>query len=164
MLTGCYDDRPTFPQGTVEGYRPVYTTETAKEISLEDPRSLHHPGKLYVYGKYLLVNEENEGIHVFDNQDPQHPAPLGFIQLLGSQDIAIRNGVLYANHMGDIVALKVTDFQTLTEQGRVPVSTWGLGAPPPGGSYFECIDPAQGIVIRWKKVQIRNPQCYADYF
>jgi hypothetical protein len=71
--------------------------------------------------------------------------------------------VLYANHMGDIVALKITDFETLTLQGRIAISQWVMGVPPPADSYFECVDPAKGIVVNWKKTQIKNPRCYADY-
>jgi hypothetical protein len=164
-LQSCWqDERPQFPLGVVDAYVPVYSSPSLKEISFEAPRAVQNPGKIYIYNSYLLINEPNEGIHVFDNSDPTKPLPLGFLQLLGSQEIAIRDNVLYANHLGDIVALKITDFQTLTLQGRVTVSEWGMGVPPPAGSYFECADPSRGMVMSWAKRKIENPKCYADYF
>jgi hypothetical protein len=109
------------------------------------------------------VNEVNKGIHVFDNTAPDNPKAIGFVQLLGNTDMAIRNDVLYADYMGNLVALQVHDFENLTSVGTLPLQDWNLGIPPPGGSYFECVDPEKGIVTGWKKTTLKKRECYASY-
>lgn len=163
FFTGCYIE-PTSADGDsmpIEGYRPVYGTPDRSEITFLQPQSIENPGKIYRYGKYLLVNEQKKGIHLFDNTDPQAPLNIGFIQMLGNTDMAIKDGVLYADHLGSLVALTTDDFTTVQEKGRLPLRNWNLGMPPPAGFHFECVDPAKGLVVSWKKVELKNPQCYA---
>lgn len=161
-LAGCVTTDPEFPEEQdVSGYVPVYGQPAATDIVMADARSIENPGKIYVYGKYLLVNEVRKGIHVFDNTNPDEPLALGFLQLLGNTDMAIKDGQLYADHMGNLVALSVNDFGTIEEKGRLPLETWDLGIPPPAGFYFECVDPAKGLVVDWTKAELHNPECYA---
>jgi len=162
FLTGCYvDPEPLDNQEVKEGYRPVYGSVDKGEISFTQSRSVDNPGKIYVYDKYLLVNERKKGIHVFDNSNPTNPVNLGFIQMLGNTDMAIKDGVLYADHLGNLVALTVNDFNNIQEQGRLLIRNWHLGVPPPAGYYFECIDQSKGIVISWQKSESKNFKCYA---
>lgn len=162
LLGSCYDAGPQFT--AVEqavGYKPVYGSASASQIMMTSPRSIVDPGKIYLYGKYLLVNERTQGIHVFDNSNPAEPVKLGFLQLLGNTDMAIKDSLLYADYMGNLVALTVNDFGTIEEKGRLPLHQWLNGVPAPPGSYFECVDPEKGAVLYWKKAELRNPQCYA---
>ena len=161
-INGCYVEGIEKTEDVeVEGYAPVYGSFEETEIKLLDSRPVKNPGKIYVYGNYLLINELKSGIHIFNNSDQLHPTPVGYIQMLGNSDMAINNNVLYADHMGSLVALKVSDFTELEETGNLSLKNWNLGLPPPSGVYFECIDRDQGLVIGWKKVKIRNPLCYA---
>ncbi len=152
------DDQPL-----VEAYVPVYATSMASQIKMEEPTTIKNPGKIYIYGGFLLVNEKGKGIHVYDNVDPAHPQPKGFISILGNSDMAVRNDVLYADHMGNIVAIDIDNFQTLTERGSLSIQNWTLGVPPPPQVFFECADPAKGLIVDWKKVTMKKPECYATY-
>lgn len=144
------------------GYRPVYGSPELSTIALEDAKAVKNPGKIYMYGKYLLVNEIKEGIHLYDNSDPSNPSPVGFIRMLGNTDMAIRNDVLYADHMGNLVALALNDFKAIAEKGRLDLAEWNLGVPPPVGEYFECVDPAKGLVVGWHKTESQKKlNCYA---
>lgn len=162
LLAGCDIDEPEMvdPADRV-GFRPVYGVAETSEITLVDAKPVKNPGKIYVYGRYLLVNELKEGIHVFDNADPSSPVAAGFIQLLGNTDMAIKDGTLYADHMGNLVALSTDDFTNITEKGRLSLANWNLGVPPPASHYFECVDPSKGLVVAWKKTQAQNLKCYA---
>lgn len=73
-------------------YQPVYKSLSSvrKEMGFTQARKMERPGKIYQYGAYLLVNELWKGIHVFDNTNPASPRKLGFINILGNVDIAIR--------------------------------------------------------------------------
>ena len=108
-----------------------------------------------------MINEKGEGIHVFDNTDPKSPRPVGFVQMLGNSDMAMKDDVLYGDHMGNLVALTVDNFNNVTKTQSLPLQNWELGVPPPANKHFECIDQSKGVVVRWVKVQLKNPSCYA---
>lgn len=71
------------------------------------------PGKLCLYGPWVLLVERYKGIHVIDNSDPAQPTNRAFIRVPGCQDVAVRNDVLYVDNAVDLVGFKV-DFSALT--------------------------------------------------
>lgn len=145
----------------VQGFRPVYSSNSAMEIKMSAEREINNPGKIYVYGNYLLVNESGKGIHVFDNADPANPQALGFVEMLGNTDMAIKDGVLYADHVGQLVAITLNGFTQLQEKGRLSINQWYYGVPPPSQHHFECVNPEQGVVTSWQRATLTNPDCYA---
>jgi hypothetical protein len=164
MLLGC-DGVDEVTNADVQhhysGYRPVYGSQELSAISLTDPQSIKNPGKIYVYGKYLLINDIKEGIHIYDNSNVQAPVAIGFIRMLGNSDMAIKNNVLYGDHLGNVVALSIGDFDTIVEKGRLKLADWNLGIPPPSGHYFECVDASKGLVTGWRESENENLKCYA---
>ena len=159
LLSGCYETSTV--DTVVQGYVPIYGSREQSTIELVSSQPINNPGKIYVYGQFLLVNEVKEGIHIFDNINPATPKPIGFIRILGNIDMAIKDNVLYADHMGDLVALDVSDFKMAKTTGRLPLHTWFLGVPPPVRSSFECVNPEMGLVVSWRKAELKNPECYA---
>lgn len=152
---------PRTGEATNVGYRPVYGPQEYTTITWTNPQAIRNPGKIYIYGKYLLINEMKEGIHVYDNSNPQAPVVTGFIRVLGNTDMAIKDGVLYVDHMGNLVALTVTDFTSMQEKGRLDLANWNLGVPPPAGARFECVESSKGVVVGWEKTEPENLKCYA---
>ncbi|HOX82437.1 MAG TPA: hypothetical protein PLJ60_06240 [Chryseolinea sp.] len=165
LLQSCYliNTDSSMQNTVVEGYKPVYGSSEGGEIKFVDSRTITNPGKIYLYNKYLLINEINQGIHVYNNADPENPLAVGFIQLVGNSDMAVKNDVLYADHMGNIVTINIQDFNTLTQQASLPLRNWNFGIPPPSGFYFECVQTEKGVVVDWKKTEIKNPSCYANF-
>jgi hypothetical protein len=165
-LNACaYDDGPEI----VQGYRPIYNPLDIAGIALQDAQPVRYPGKIYRYGAYLLINEYNRGIHLFDNKNPAAPVPIGFIHILGNRELAIRDNVLYVDHLNYLVALGIDDFNTLVKIGSTPlgkeldpgrVMTSNM-PPPPKGYYFDCVDPLKGYVTGWEPATLENPSCYA---
>jgi phosphoglycerate-specific signal transduction histidine kinase len=47
--------------------------ELRTQVKSESPRALERPGKMYIKGSYLFVNEIKEGIHIIDNSNPSSP-------------------------------------------------------------------------------------------
>jgi hypothetical protein len=159
VLSGCPEnDYPQFPVGEVEGYKPVYAPEEDAKISFGPARTLKHPGKIYSYNNYLLINERFEGIHVFDNTNKARPKALGFLKVYGNVDLAIRNNILYVDHIGYLVALSIADLQNIKELSRI--SSWSNNLPPFDGRYFECVDRSRGEVIGWVLATLKNPECF----
>ncbi|TAK47364.1 MAG: hypothetical protein EPO28_01935 [Saprospiraceae bacterium] len=83
---------------------------------VEGPRVLKAPGQIYFYNNFIFINEKREGIHVIDNADPANPQNISFINIPGNEDLAIRNGVLYANTYIDLLAIDLMNYQVV---GRV---------------------------------------------
>lgn len=160
-LSACFYEGPHSVPLIVNGYRPQYGSESMRAIELVESKELKNPGKIYKYKNFLLVCEIDEGIHVFDNADVTLPKSVGFIRIVGNSDMAIKDDVLYADHMGNLVALTIDNFSTISTKGTLPLQNWNLGLPPPAGFHFECIDQSKGLVIRWEKARLQNPACYA---
>ncbi len=95
-------------------YNPVYIKmdEVRNDIQTEAPRALKHPGKIYVFGRYLYVNEYHEGIHIIDNQDPENPQPVSFIKIPGNVDMVVNGNLLYADNYVDLVTMNVENPQS----------------------------------------------------
>lgn len=90
----------------------------------EAPRALKNPGQLYYYDNKIFINERREGIHVIDNTDPVHPQNIAFIAIPGNEDLAIRNGVLYANAYVDLLAIDLLTYQEIGRAESVFQPLW----------------------------------------
>jgi hypothetical protein len=120
-FAGC-DPRtePAPPAYTEEGYRPIYLSyDELRQVTTQGPRSLRHPGKIYVRGTYLFINEPGEGIHIINNQNPADPQPLAFVTIRGNVDMAVKGNVLYADNATDLVALDISNPQRVQVLNRV---------------------------------------------
>jgi hypothetical protein len=161
-MVGC-ETTEEKPLSETRGFVPVYGPQADATIQLVDPLPVQDPGKIYQYNNYLLVNEINKGIHVFNNEDPANPTPVAFIKMVGNTDMAIKNDILYANHLGDIVAVDIEGFAKAETLSSIPFGKRYFGVLPPKGYYFECIDQTKGLVINWVEANINETtmDCYA---
>ncbi len=101
---------------------PVY--RSAKEIrettvSVEAPRELKDPGKLYFKHPYIFINEKNKGIHVINNSNNRNPQNVAFLNIEGNVDIAVKGNILYADNYTDLLAIDITDPQSARVVNRV---------------------------------------------
>jgi hypothetical protein len=161
-MAACVDPVSSSTQRDNEsGYIPIYGSDELRKITFLNAREIKSPGRIYIYGKYLLINENNQGIHVFDNADPMNPKPVGFINILGNYDMAVKDNVLYAGHLGNISAVEINSFIDLHVKGTLALDDWNFGLAPPAGFYFQCVEPEKGPVIGWEKSISKNLECYA---
>lgn len=108
ILSGCLKDKVS---RTYTLLTPVYKNkqEVLNEVSGKPARSMENPGKIYVYGNYLFVNEINKGVHVIDNSNPSNPVNKSFINIPGNVDIAVKGNILYADIYTDMLTLDISD-------------------------------------------------------
>ncbi|MFT4015585.1 hypothetical protein DC498_15490 [Terrimonas sp.] len=158
-ISACTVDPP--PPKETEGYVPVYA-EKAKpsSVSFQQPQAIENAGKIYVKDKLLYQVENGKGIHVISIADPSKPVREGFIPIAGAQEISILNNSLYTNTYNDLLVLDISSPENITitkyiENAFTLVST----VTPPESGYFECVDPAKGMVIGWTKKKIYSPKC-----
>ena len=104
MLSGCPFPEEPMPNSA---YQPILMSreQLEKSIALKEPRIISNPGKLYHYGGYILINELYEGVHIIDNKNPESPVSIGFIQVPGNVDFAVKDNVIFVDNAVDLVAL-----------------------------------------------------------
>ena len=142
------DDMPMqpFPQSN---YSPVTVNRSELETSttFENPRTIVNSGKIYVMGQLLFINEKNEGFHVFNNTNPENPVNIGFLKVLGSSDLAVKEGVIYANNAVDLIAIQADyDTASILITKRI-ANTFPQMISPDGFHYYNSDE--DDIVISW---------------
>jgi hypothetical protein len=165
FLASCFGRYVEPSPNPKEGYRPVYANrEQLEKITLESPRKMVNPGKIYVKGDILFVNEINAGIHIFDNSNKSKPVATAFISILGNVDIAAKENTIYADNVTDLVAIDISSPSVIKVTKRVKnlFNANTQNFPPYRNTYFECVDEKKGVVVGWEKYEIKEggiPNC-----
>ncbi len=126
---------------------PVYVPldEFRSAVAVQPAKELKVPGKIYVKGDYLFINEKDKGIHIYDNSNPRNPVNLAFINIPGNGDIAVKGTTLYADSYIDLVALDISDINNIRVLKRI--QSIFPNALNQNGIY---VDTTKGIAIDWK--------------
>ncbi|MHA4846917.1 LVIVD repeat-containing protein [Flavitalea antarctica] len=108
LLSSCMKDKLT---KTYTIYSPVYKTkqEVLASVKFAEPQTISSPGKIYILGKYIFLNELNKGVHVIDNANASSPKVIGFINIPGNVDIAVKGNILYADMYADLLTIDISD-------------------------------------------------------
>ena len=150
FLSGCLRDDCNTTRTYIR-FDPVYKTasEVRAGISVQGPRELRNPGKLYVYGQYLFINEKNEGIHVIDNADAANPKNLAFWSIPGNVDMAIQGNFMYVDQYVDLVTVDISNMQSPKEVCRSQEAFLLYG-----------IDPQRGYLVDYQQTEVtENLSC-----
>lgn len=150
MLASCKKDK-CVQTVTYKTYEPVYMSydELHNSVKSEEAQQLKNPGKIYLKGNYIFVNEVDKGIHVIDNSNPSSPQNIAFINIPGNMDISASGNVLYADNYIDLVALDISNPRNVTVLKRVenalPYRQYTNG-------YYA--DPQKGIAVDWVEREV----------
>lgn len=163
-LAGCFPEpAPAFPEGDVVGYEPVYLSDADNSIQLVGTQPVEDPGQIYLLGDVLFLNDIGKGIHIIDNSDPVNPVNQGFLQVQGSQNMVVRNGIIYINQYNSLLAIDANDPENINVISRdIDVLQTGQfnDQLPPQSGYFICPDSELGTIVGWRLTTISNPKCY----
>lgn len=108
-LSNC-SDKSTLTYKTTELVNITLSLDDLRSgFAVESVKTLEKPGNIYVYGKYLFINEQHDGLHIVDNSDPSNPIFIGYLRIPGNSDLVIRNNMLYANSGPDMVILDISN-------------------------------------------------------
>jgi len=120
LLASCEFD--SYQTVTYSVNEPVFISgeEFRNSVNVtSDARELKEYGKMCFYEGYLYLSEPGKGIHIINNENPSNPKIVGYIELMGNQDLAIRNGFLYADALIDLVWFDISNPSNPTLKGRV---------------------------------------------
>lgn len=132
VLSSCLKDTCSKLR-TYTFYQPVYktTAEVRANIKSKPPVAIEQPGKLFVIGNYIFLNEVDKGIHIIDNSDPASPVNISFVEIPGNMDLAVKGNMLYADLYTDLVTLNITDPLNIKvehyNEGVFPYRSYGYG-------------------------------------
>ncbi|PWS27601.1 hypothetical protein DHW03_08415 [Pedobacter yonginense] len=103
--------------------------QIVKMISVKEMRALpvgiskaievKKTGKIYLYKDYLFINEPNEGIHIYNNSNPNAPINVAFLKIPGNIDLAVHNNILYADSFIDLLAFDLSSINNIKQVKRV---------------------------------------------
>ncbi len=157
FFSACKDEVvKTFTYHTQVPYYLPVTKLRAMVVDVQAPQKLKIPGKIYLYGDYLFINELNKGIHVVDNSDPASPRFINFINIPGNADMAVNNHILYADNYIDLLAFDISNPAQIKAVKRVEDVFDNL-----------YVDKNKGLILGYKDTVItyqksEMPQPYYD--
>ena len=108
VTTACTKD---YVKESYTFFRPVYKTKTEVRANIKNSAAeqLVQPGKLFIKGNYVFLNELNKGVHIIDYSNPAAPKNISFINIPGNVDLAVRGNFLYADCYTDLVTIDISN-------------------------------------------------------
>jgi len=110
LLVGCWNFGSN--ENDVVGepaslYQAVTMDREAFEnaVQIMPPQPVIKSGKIYINGNLLFVNDVNKGFHIYNYADAANPVAIGFLNIPGATDLAMRNTVLFINQATDLVTI-----------------------------------------------------------
>ncbi|MBI9035907.1 MAG: hypothetical protein JEZ03_15705 [Bacteroidales bacterium] len=137
-------------------YKPVLMKRDKLEASIvfQDAQVLKAPGKIYFKDQYILINEKYKGVHIINNTDPSNPVNIGFINVPGMVDMAMKANTLYVDNAVDLVAIDLSDLPNINVTDRKENVFPEL--VPPGYDFLPYQyaignRPENTVIVRWEK-------------
>lgn len=139
---------------TYKTYAPVYMSyaDLRKAVTSQVAQPLKTPGKIYLRGNYIFVNEVDKGIHVIDNTNPSSPQNIAFINIPGNLDLAVIGNVLYADSYIDLLALDISNPGHVTVLSRIQ----NMIPPRVYYTYGYNVDTSKGVVVDWTPTTVTD--------
>jgi len=143
-------------------YKPVLMkrAELEKSISFSLAREMIQPGKIYLKGDTIYINEKYKGIHVIDNTDPTNPKKIGFIVIPGCIDMAMKTDILYADNSVDLVSIQLGGNLSQLSVTKRLKNTFPELTPPDNrtlqSQYQPNNRPENTVIVGWEKIYEDN--------
>ena len=102
VLMGCKDDGVRVEVVRYAINEPVFMSisEFRNSVKVTDEVvPITKRGKICFYKDYLYISSPDKGIHIVDNRNPASPRIAGFVELIGNEDLSIKDDKLYADRM-----------------------------------------------------------------
>ena len=153
MIHGCSDS--VEETVTYKINEPVFMSADLFRKSVrvtQVPQEIGKQGKIAFFQGYMYISEPEKGIHIIDNRNPANPNTIGFIELLGNADMAIKDNILYADSYIDLVWFDVSTPAQPRLLGRKE-EVFPTSVPATENNYLcdyeKSMDRSNGIVIGW---------------
>lgn len=149
VTTSCYR---CVEKNDITQMSPVYMSmdELRSSVRFEKSRAIEESGKIYFKDDFIYISEYGKGIHVINNQDPYAPANVGFINVPGNSELAMKNNTLLVNSAVDLVSINMANPTAPIEEGRLENAfTFEMPVTMTEEVRYEEPDPSKGLVVGW---------------
>ncbi len=120
LFSACTKDKGTITMTYNKGTAVYGDLNEVRSLPLlSAPRAIDNPGKIFIGEDFILIGEENEGIHVYDNTNPSSPVNVSFIQLPFTKEFYVDNDVVYAESHYDFLKIDLSNISMPTVIDRV---------------------------------------------
>ncbi|HEY0676873.1 MAG TPA: hypothetical protein VGD17_01260 [Chitinophagaceae bacterium] len=168
LLNSCFDLRKrNMDIVRAEAYVPVYGIDPVKRsVRFLSVQPVKDAGKIYVWGNLLFQVDLHKGIHVIDYSDRSNPQKIGFIQVHGCNEVAVKGSTLITNNINDLVTIDVSNPAQPKELARIKNAFPNAYdyqynyQPPERGKYYICPSQDKGDVVGWTiEKNIKGANC-----
>lgn len=133
--------------------------EFRNSVEVLAPQSIQQEGKIYAYNNYIFINDKFEGVHVLDNTNPQNPQSIAFIRIPGNEDVAVKDGYLYADSSIDLVVFDISNISMIHEVARLEdvFSVYDYQIPAEAEyADFADFNSDESVIVGWEIVRERR--------
>ncbi|MEM7161724.1 MAG: hypothetical protein AAF487_04715 [Bacteroidota bacterium] len=141
--------------------------DVRSEALIEEAKSIQNPGKIFVGIDVLLIGEENEGIHVYDNSNPSFPQSVLFINLPFTKEFYVEDDIIYAESHYDMVKINIQDMNNPILDSRLE---YALSSPLVNdqgqtllGFHYEQVSESFDIGSQENEMLSSSDRLYYDY-
>jgi hypothetical protein len=140
-------------------------------VKISEPRAIIEAGKIYAYGDYVFINDNQKGVHIIDNSDHRNPVKIKFLEIPQNTDIAVKDDMLFANSAMDLVIFDISDIHNLKEEERMKnVFPNHNNRIPASASFVDSdnfnpeTEVVVGYVMETRKIEMANTEAWEDSF
>ena len=96
---------------TYQEATPIYgDLEAVRNLPLNTViRPVTNPGKVFVGTDFILLGEEEKGIHIINNADINNPQFINFIEIPGNREFFVKGNFLYAESYYDVIKVDLSN-------------------------------------------------------
>lgn len=170
VFSACENDLDVTHITYLKGEAIYADLSVIRNTPLKEPvKELINPGKVYVSSDLLLIGEEEKGIHVYDNMNPESPEQMYFINVPGNKEFYVHNNKIFAESLYDVVKIDISDRDRPYIEDRVE----NVFSTPPTNNNGEAIvgfefnEVTEKVTTRHNDPQFRelgkNDPVYIDF-
>ena len=140
-------------------YKPILMDrdEMENSIAYTSAKEMLEPGKIYLKGDTIFINEKYKGIHIIDNSNPSSPKNVGFIIIPGCIDMAMKEDILFADNSVDLIALRLSANISQMQITKRIRNTFPELTPPDNrmmqSQYLPENRPDNTLIVGWEKIE-----------
>ncbi len=113
-FTACKKDLNTATVTYQEATATYGNLEAVRNLPLNNSvRAVENPGKVFVGADFILLGEEEQGVHVINNSDINNPQFINFIDIPGNREFFVKGDFLYAESYYDLIKIDLTDLSNV---------------------------------------------------
>lgn len=171
LFTSCEKDdtEGEFYNVAVPIVKPI--EEFRAMVKVSEPRVITEAGKIYTYGNYVFINDDQKGVHIIDNTDHRNPVKIKFLEIPLNTDIAIKDNMLFANSAMDLVVFDLSDMNNIKEEERMKNVFPNHNSRIPANATFVDSDNfnsetevVMGYLMETRKIEMANETVWEDAF